>query len=365
MKTETSSFLNSCSKDTRKHIMGSADRRTFQSNEEIFPENTPYDGIYVIMEGEVEFRKQLADGKRQIVSRASAGEHFGELGIFSGEPRSLSATASEKTDLLHIPKATIDELIDANQLPLRCVLDGLVGHLHETTDHYVAELIKKQKMTLIGQMMSSLIHDFRNPLSCISLGVDLLGYKTTDSKSQEVCESMKGQINRIEDMAEDILAYVRGDTRLKTQLYHTVEFIDALPRNFPTYFESDKVEVVIGKVEALHFHGDHNRLMRVFQNLLSNAYEVLEKTEYGRIDISVEDDGKYVLFTIADNGPGIPPEIQNTLFEPFVTHGKRNGTGLGMAVVKAFVEAHKGTIDFKSSQLKGTEFHVRIPKKQG
>ncbi|MEM9025464.1 MAG: cyclic nucleotide-binding domain-containing protein, partial [Verrucomicrobiota bacterium] len=153
MNAEISPFLQSCSKETRMHIVGSADVRTFRNDEEIFSENTPFDGIYIIIEGEVIFTKQLADGTIEEVNRASVGEHFGELGIFSGEPRSLGASTTEKTVLLHIPKDIIEELIDQNQLPLRCVLDGLVGHLHETTDHHVAELLKKQKMTLIGQMM--------------------------------------------------------------------------------------------------------------------------------------------------------------------------------------------------------------------
>ena len=364
MNTESSSFLQSCSKETRTHIIGSADVRTFRSNEAIFSENTPFDGIYIIIEGAVVFTKQLADKKIEEVGRASIGEHFGELGIFSGEPRSLSASTTEKTVLLHIPKDIIEELIDQNELPLRCVLDGLVGHLHETTDHYVTELLKKQKMTLIGQTMRSLISDFRNPLSSISLGVDLLSCKSTDTKSQEVCSTMRSQIDRIVDMAEDILAYIRGDTQLNTQLLHTAEFIDSLPENFPNFFESSQIEVVVGQVDDAHLQADPIRLRRVFQNLLSNAFDVLEQEKYGRIDISATKLDLEVLFKIVDNGPGIPTEIRDTLLEPFVTCGKRQGTGLGLAVAKAFVEAHHGSLEFKTSTLRGTEFLIRIPKKQ-
>ncbi|MCP4217881.1 MAG: HAMP domain-containing histidine kinase, partial [bacterium] len=70
---------------------------------------------------------------------------------------------------------------------------------------------------------------------------------------------------------------------------------------------------------------------------------------------------KAVLFAVKDHGPGIPPEIKDTLFEPFATANKHKGTGLGLFIVKNIVEAHKGTVSFETGP-QGTEFFIRIPK---
>jgi signal transduction histidine kinase len=69
-----------------------------------------------------------------------------------------------------------------------------------------------------------------------------------------------------------------------------------------------------------------------------------------------------VLFVVEDNGPGIPPEILDRVFEPFVTHGKSHGTGLGMSIVKSIVEAHKGVVTLESTQGKGTKVTIAVPK---
>jgi signal transduction histidine kinase len=105
---------------------------------------------------------------------------------------------------------------------------------------------------------------------------------------------------------------------------------------------------------------DPHRFPRVLQNLVSNAAEVLADRPHGRIAIAARRLGRRCVLTIADNGPGIPPEIRSTLFEPFVTHGKIGGTGLGLAIARTVVEAHQGTIDFRSSKA-GTTFIIELP----
>ena len=69
-----------------------------------------------------------------------------------------------------------------------------------------------------------------------------------------------------------------------------------------------------------------------------------------------------MLISAIDNGPGIPESIRATLFEPFVTHGKSDGTGLGMAIVKKIIDAHGGTITFDTEEGKGTSFNVHLPQ---
>ena len=83
--------------------------------------------------------------------------------------------------------------------------------------------------------------------------------------------------------------------------------------------------------------------------------------EDGTIQITLEEKDNFVLWKIKDSGCGIPDSIANKIFEPFVS-GKNNGTGLGMAIVKSFVEKHEGTISVKSTVGEGTEMIISLPK---
>ena len=103
---------------------------------------------------------------------------------------------------------------------------------------------------------------------------------------------------------------------------------------------------------------DHTKLQQVFHNLLRNAFEAVK--EGGHIVCSIESDGTGVTFKVTDDGCGISPEYQNSIFEPFVTY-KPNGSGLGLAISKRIAEAHKGSLEFTSSPEKGTTFILKIP----
>ena len=105
---------------------------------------------------------------------------------------------------------------------------------------------------------------------------------------------------------------------------------------------------------------DPDRFLRVLQNLVSNAREVLTPYRNGVVSLSARRERDSAVILLSDNGPGIPKEIRSTLFEPFVSHGKPNGTGLGLAIAKAVVEAHHGVIDFETSR-KGTTFVIHLP----
>lgn len=105
---------------------------------------------------------------------------------------------------------------------------------------------------------------------------------------------------------------------------------------------------------------DKERLLRAIGNLVNNAADAI--TGNGKISVAIYEQDSTVLFSVHDNGKGIPAEIHETLFEPFVTHGKKKGTGLGLASVKRLVELHNGTISFTSGAGVGTEFIVAIPR---
>jgi signal transduction histidine kinase len=104
---------------------------------------------------------------------------------------------------------------------------------------------------------------------------------------------------------------------------------------------------------------DKDKFQRVVLNLAGNAREALAPGGVLRILVARED--KMAHITVKDNGPGIPEEIRTRLFEPFVTHGKKGGTGLGTAISKKIVEEMGGRIWFNTASGRGTTFHIQLP----
>jgi signal transduction histidine kinase len=104
---------------------------------------------------------------------------------------------------------------------------------------------------------------------------------------------------------------------------------------------------------------DPDKMMRVVYNLATNAVEAM--TDGGLLTVRVTRPDTEFQLDIGDTGPGIPEAIRDRLFGAFVTHGKKNGTGLGTAIAKKIVEEHGGNISFTTETGKGTTFHVRLP----
>jgi signal transduction histidine kinase len=117
---------------------------------------------------------------------------------------------------------------------------------------------------------------------------------------------------------------------------------------------------LIAKSADLLVNADENKLIRVLQNLASNAIEAFNGSG-GKIEIAIAANGAWAEIQLTDNGPGIPEAIRTRLFEAFVTYGKQSGTGLGTAIAKSIIDAHGGTIDFQSQLGEGTKFYIRLP----
>jgi signal transduction histidine kinase len=114
--------------------------------------------------------------------------------------------------------------------------------------------------------------------------------------------------------------------------------------------------------EPAEIEVDAMRLQRAMQNLLGNAVQAIHSRPGGRIDLRTWVADSVLNISVRDNGPGIPLEVKERLFEPFMTFGKTGGTGLGLAIVRNVVDAHRGQISVESEPGEGTEFHIRLPQ---
>jgi signal transduction histidine kinase len=112
--------------------------------------------------------------------------------------------------------------------------------------------------------------------------------------------------------------------------------------------------------EEIHGWYDARKLERAFFNLILNACEAVPKNN-GQIEIQVQQEDGHVYIRITDNGPGVPSQIQNKLFQPFVSAGKLNGSGLGLAIVQKCCVDHRGSVDVEVSSPGRTTFRITLP----
>ena len=326
----------------------------------IFAEGSPSDSLYLVISGQVALSMQAPGGRTQLITQKQAGEYFGELGALDGSPRSTSATAVGVVRLARLPWKYYQQLLSGTDwATLRRLFGAMSANLRSSNERYLGEIVRKEKLTLVGEMANSMVHDFRSPFSIMQLSIEMLGQQHTDPKSQRLCGMVLRQVKRLSGMVEELLEFSRGETRLNLAEVPLKLVLQEAQENSAAAFAESKVRLVL-RAPSVSLTLDAARFQRVLQNLLNNAREALAERKGARVSVTARRTARQIVLEIADNGPGIPIAIRRTLFEPFVTHGKSGGTGLGLAIAKSVVELHQGSILCRSSS-RGTAFVIRLP----
>jgi signal transduction histidine kinase/putative methionine-R-sulfoxide reductase with GAF domain len=221
---------------------------------------------------------------------------------------------------------------------------------------------REGRLTTIGRLLSSVIHDLKTPLTVIGGYVALM----QTSKDRKVRERYAGLILRQFDligaMQREVLEFARGEKSVLVRKVYLQKFFDDVRVQLESDLATRGIELVVDVQERGTARFDEGKILRVVHNLARNAAEAMGKGG-GKFVIKVtrdKHDGS-LLLTFSDTGPGIPKEIEHRLFQSFVTSGKRGGTGLGLAIVKKIAEEHGGSIAVQTSS-RGATFKLLIPQ---
>lgn len=223
-----------------------------------------------------------------------------------------------------------------------------------------AELIRRERIGTIGRLASSIVHDLRNPLAAIYGGSEMLvDTQPTPDQSRRIAENIHRASRRIQELLEDLVRVTRGKTkRLEACKVRDLVRIALMPLEANAHSQEVKLLIRIG--DDLEVQVDRPRLEGVFFNLAQNALDVMPGG--GMISICAQAEGGWVTVEVADSGPGIPQEIRDQLFQPFITHGKKNGLGLGLALARQTVLDHGGDLWVSSEEGRGARFYLRLPR---
>lgn len=233
-------------------------------------------------------------------------------------------------------------------------LDQINRELKETQD----ELVKQEKNAAIGSMASRIIHDLKTPMSVIHGYNELIATIAEDldeEKAQKIksfTQFIANEIKRLVGMIQEILNFVRGEESLDKIPLPIKDVIEEALDISKLGLEQQNIKIFTELEANETMLIDHQRFIRMLNNIINNSRDAL--TEGGKIWVFLKKYKGKLHIQIKDNGIGIPEEIIDKVFEPFVSYGKSGGTGLGLAIAKKIVESHRGVISINSQPNEGT-----------
>lgn len=222
-------------------------------------------------------------------------------------------------------------------------------------------LVHSERLSTLGQMAGSIIHDFRSPMATINLVVESLqqGKHSDPMRIQEWYRIIRESVQRMVSMAQELLDFSRGEARLDKSEFSINDFLDLVSKSVKLNLERAKIELRVDNQYTGTAVFDPDRMHRAIVNIVNNAQDAM--TSGGVVTLSAKSDNGAIEFRITDTGSGIPLDIRDKIFDAFVTAGKKKGTGLGLAITKRIIDQHEGTIEVESEMGKGTTFVIKIP----
>jgi signal transduction histidine kinase len=221
------------------------------------------------------------------------------------------------------------------------------------------ELIRQERIDTIGQLSTSIVHDLRNPLAAIYAGAEMLvDSNLPEEQTRRLARNIYRASRGIQDMLQQLLNVARGKSDA-SEMCSLREVIEAAWATVAPAADARRIELEMRVPDHIECPMERARIERVFSNLFENAIDAMRTG--GKVSIQSQTDHDNVLVQVDDTGPGISPVVRARLFQPFVTAGKKNGLGLGLALSRQTLLDHGGDI-WAESAGPGARFCLRLPK---
>ncbi|MCJ8330692.1 MAG: cyclic nucleotide-binding domain-containing protein [Lentisphaeria bacterium] len=357
MKIEDHIFFDFFSEENKTYLLDNISIVEFESDGLLFDQGENITNIYLVLDGAVNISGKTNSGKYEVIATLNENEFFGEFAAIDGGERTAKAEISGHTQLAEIPNDIFMGALDkCSPEEFIKLLRHMIGRIRSFHQKFFDEIVHRKRNAIIGELTNSIVHDFQSPLSIISGTAKMIRDKHDDLDTEQQCQLIDVQVKRIQSMAGDVLDFAKGNSYLQKKtvnLGNLLEYFELLNKE---YLKRLSVDLLI-TTKDIEIYADPDKLVRVLQNLTNNAAQSMAS---GEIRIDIDKNEKHVMIIITDNGPGIPDDIKDVLFDPYITEGKPGGTGLGTAIAKSLIEAHGGDISFSSSS-EGTTFIILLP----
>lgn len=232
------------------------------------------------------------------------------------------------------------------------------GKMIEDLERSKENLTRAAKLAVAGEMAAAMSHEVRTPLGILRSSAQLLLREPNLSEEgREVCGFIISETDRLNKLVSTLIdsARPRPPEFSPTDISQLAQQCSSM---LQAQAQKKGISLACHTAPAAIASCDAEQITQVILNLLLNAIQVLP--EGGHIEVTVKPDDDDVLLTVADDGPGIPPEHREQVFDPFFTQ-RAGGIGLGLSIVRQIVAAHHGEILVGNSSAQGAEFRLRLP----
>ena len=227
--------------------------------------------------------------------------------------------------------------------------------------HVQQKLLESERLATIGRMASSISHDLRHQLTSVVANSEFLSEPDLDrEQSEELYQEIRDAVGRMTDLIDSLLEFSKGRDALSVSLVSVEDTMQHAIRSVLKHPSVQNVTIDLECKGCREGWFDSKKLDRVFYNLILNACQAIAPAP-GKVAVKITELPQRVEIRISDNGAGIPEQLREKIFEPFVSHAKEHGIGLGLTIVQKLVEQHGGTITLESSSPTGTTFQVILP----
>ncbi len=238
---------------------------------------------------------------------------------------------------------------------------GTFDRMRKNLQKTQRELLDAERLATIGRMASSISHDLRHSLAAVIANAEFLCESNlTPGQREDLYAEIRIAVNQMTELIESLLEFSRTRESLRPTYGDVRSAVDRAVQGVKAHPEFQRIRIRISAEGPTEGWFDFKKLERALLNLLLNACEVVP-AESGKIDIELKRKGESLEIRIEDNGPGIAEAVRDRLFEPFVSHGKENGTGMGLTVVQKILQDHGGDVTVEQTSASGTTFRVNIP----
>lgn len=221
-----------------------------------------------------------------------------------------------------------------------------------------------------SEFVSTVSHEFRTPLTSMNMGLSMVINEDTgelNEEQKELLEAAYEDVERLTELVNDLLDLSKIESGKIEMDFSKIDVNNIIEKTLEPFYkqaEDKNIELVFAKEkENIQAWADPSKISWVISNLIGNALRYVEE---GKIELNAEVKGRRVLVSVKDDGPGIPKEYQNKIFEKFVRAGndkeEKSGTGLGLAIAKEIIEAHNGRIWVESEEGEGSKFSFYITR---
>lgn len=272
---------------------------------------------------------------------------------------------AEEADRLGVTRSSSDEVTALKQS-----VHGLIenaAQTHEELRQSRETLMQSEKMVLLGKLAAGTAHSIRNPLTSVKMRLFSLNRSSNFTPDQQEDFSViSGEITQINRIVENFLEFSRPP-KLKKKRVSLSAVVDSALHLLEQRLKSYRVTIrLVRRHPISETFIDPEQFKEVLVNIIINACEAFENG--GIITIHEEekrtgDHEKAAVIKIIDDGPGIPQDIEEEIFNPFFTT-KESGTGLGLSIAFNIINEHGGWLDVESGEDRGTSFIITIPIKE-